>query len=602
MAFLTPDEITQLKLVREMGRKSLFFLATRLLGYHDVDMNIHGPIIRPLDALVANCTGTDIVTASGECMYIPDDETLSTAIPMDVPRRFMLQAFRGSLKTTLNTQAHLIQLLLNFPHMSALIYHNTEDKAKLIMGEIVDHFQKSPRMLEVYPEYAIPTATARRRAMSNNGFSFTSPARKSETSLYPDKKEPTFTAVGLGTSQAGQHVSVIKMSDVVEETNSGTAQMRNKVYKNIQMAFNLLEDPLCVVFVEGTPYDPDDAYGRIVQKQWFGKDPSERTWSFTFMPAYEIDTKGKPRLYTPDEMSLPWLKAKKDIVWSKWVTTKKGQYIPVWPTWRGGRPKFTNETLEEKRIDDPYIFGCQQLLRPASEDATIFPPSKCFHRFPANQLYKLDEQLRVMAVDTAETLDENYSNDTAMAVATISDTLLRVITHGIVGMMESDEILDVLFDMYEEAKPNVIFVEETSFVRGLKGQIQEREQRKGYTLPIEYLNRKANKKMRIRAALRSPLLTQRMKFSSNLSDMFVERVLMEMSGFPRAKQDDVLDVLADISVAAVDLEGYNNPRIRETLEKKRLQDAMKIDFQEWADKMLGFGPIDNDPESRPYGF
>lgn len=602
---LSTAERDELKAVREAGRKSLYFLCTRILNYTDVDPVIHRPFIEPLDALVADCTGTDIVESNGSCLYIPDNETLSTALPANAKRRYMLQAFRGSLKTTINTQSHLIQLLLNFPHMAALIYHNTEDVAKSILKEIVDHFDRNETFKRIYPEFALRNPKERRAAMSDSGTAFTSPVRKKVESVYPLKKEPTFKALGLASSQAGMHVSVMKMTDVVEESNSGTPSMRNKVYRNIQTAMNLLEDPGCIAFIEGTPYDPDDAYNRIVQRQFFNKPPHKRTWHFTFVPAYQIDTREKPRTYEPDELSLPWLKAKRTINWSPTVKTKKGQYVPVWPTWRGGQPKFTNDALEDKRSDDPFVFACQQLLKPAAEDASVLPPSQCFHRFPASEIGTLDQQLRILTVDTAETINEDWSNDTAMTGGIVTQTLLRVVTHGVCEKLEAEDILDLLFQMNSDVKPHIIFIEDTSFVRGLKPLILEREQKYNLGLPIEYLARKqtASKKMRIKGALRAPMLARRLMFSSALSDSYVERVLFEMSGFPRAKQDDVLDTLADFVSANSDIQGYNNPKIREQALKDATARAMQEDFNTWADRMMGRIPDESDYDSdSSYGF
>ena len=125
-----------------MGRKSLYFLFTELLSYTDVDRDIHAPFIEPMDELVAPLTGTDIVLPTGECKYIPSEETLSIALPEDVKRRYMLQAFRSSLKTSVNTIAHMIQLILNFPHIAILLLHNTEKRSKLILHELIDHFER----------------------------------------------------------------------------------------------------------------------------------------------------------------------------------------------------------------------------------------------------------------------------------------------------------------------------------------------------------------------------------------------------------------------------------------------------------------------------
>ena len=376
--WLNEQEVEALRNIRERGRKSLYYLCTELLDYTDVDPVLHAPFIEPLDALVASVDGIDHVRETGECIYIPGEETLSIALSDDAFRRYMLLAFRGSLKTSINTIAHIIQLILNFPHIAILLYHNTEDKAKLILHEIVTHFG-SKKMQDAYPEFAIHNSNDRRKSLSQESKAFTTPARKVVPSLLPPKKEATVTAIGLGSSAASQHVSVIKMTDVVEDINSQTLPMREKVYKQINMAINLLEDPRCLVFLEGTPYQPGDAYDKIIQTQWYGTPPLDRSWFFTLVPAYDIETNGEPRTFDLTESTKPWKVATEDKVLSRYVTVekgkevlksvtiKKGDKVPMWPTWRNGQPKFTSDELEKVKKADVYQFACQQLLRPAEE-------------------------------------------------------------------------------------------------------------------------------------------------------------------------------------------------------------------------------------------
>ena len=595
--WLSGNEVEALRSIRERGRKSLYYLCTELLGYTDVDPVLHAPFIEPLDALVADVGGTDHVRETGECIYVPGEETLSIALEDDAFRRYMLLAFRGSLKTSVNTIAHIVQLILNFPHIAILLYHNTEDKAKLILHEIVTHFE-SKKMQDAYPEFAIYNPNDRRRSLSQESKAFTSPARKVVPSLLPPKKEATVTAIGLGSSAASQHVSVIKMTDVVEDINSQTLPMREKVYKQINMAINLLEDPRCLVFLEGTPYQPGDAYDRIIQTQWYGTPPLDRSWFFTLVPAYDIETYGEPRTFDLTESTKPWKVAKEDKVLSPLVTIKKGDKVPMWPTWRNGQPKFTPNELEKVKRSDVYQFACQQLLRPTEEGNGPLAPGKCFHEFPASELYRFKHGLTLMAVDTAETENPKTSNDTAMSVAKVLETGTKVITDGFVGMLEAEEIVDMLFAFFERNRPDIIFLEETSFVRGLKPTIRLKEGKNGYNLPIEYLGRKPSigKAARIRGSLRIPMVNATLMFSTSLRAEYIERVRTEMSGFPRDHRNDVLDTLADISSAREDLTTYSNPKFAALAMQHERQEAMKVDFEKWVDVMCGRAPM-SDEES-----
>ena len=593
--WLNAYEVEALRAIRERGRKSLYYLCTELLGYSDVDPVLHAPFIEPLDELVADIDGIDHVRETGECIYVPGEETLSIALDDDAYRRYMLLAFRGSLKTTINTIAHIVQLILNFPHIAILLYHNTEDKAKLILHEIVTHFE-SKKMQDAYPEFAIHNPNDRRKSLSQESKAFTSPARKVVPSLLPPKKEATVTAIGLGSSAASQHVSVIKMTDVVEDINSQTLPMREKVYKQINMAINLLEDPRCLVFLEGTPYQPGDAYDKIIQTQWFGTPVLDRSWFFTLVPAYDIETGDQPRTYDLNENTKPWKIATEDKVLSKYVTIKKGDKVPMWPTWRNGQPKFTPDELEKVKKADVYQFACQQLLRPTEEGNGPLAPGKCFHEFPASELYRFKIGLTLMAIDTAETENPKTSNDTAMSVAKVIETGTKVVTDGFVGMLEAEEIVDMMFAFFERNRPDIIFLEETAFVRGLKPTIRLKEGKNGYSLPIEYLGRKASigKTSRINGALRIPMINATLMFSTKLPVEYIERVRTEMSGFPRDHRNDVLDTLSDIASAREDLTSYSNPKFAALAEQHERQEMMKVDFEKWVDIMSGRAPLPDD--------
>ena len=585
---LSEYEIAGLKRTREYGRKSLFFLCTELLGYEDVDPLIHAPFIEPLDALVAETTGTDIVLPTGDCKYIPSEETLSIALPPLLKRRLMLQAFRGSLKTSVNTIAHMIQLILNFPHIAILLLHNTEKRAKLMLHELIDHFERD-MMKQVYPEFAVNSPSARRASLSQDALAFTSPARDKSTTLLPKKKEPTVTALGLGTSVASQHFSAIFMSDVVEETNSQTPEARENTYRQINLTKYLLEDPQCLLKIEGTPYRSDDAYARIKKVEWDEKAPEDRSWHFVFMPCYEIDTQGAPRTFSPEEAKMPFSVAEKDIVLSDQVTIKKGKYIPRWPVWRDGQPKWANKALEDDQKDNSFQFACQMLLNPADGGDSPLSVAECFHTFIPQNVNLTRPRLTLMAVDTAETQNPKTSNSTAFSVVKVSPTATRYVVDGFVGLIEAEEIVQILYSMYEKWRPNIVFLEETSFTRGLQPTIREYGMRAGYRLPIQPARRKTHqtKESRIMGALRSPMKNGLLKFSLDLPADYLETIRGEMDGFPREHKDDILDTLVDIVSANVDLSSYSDPNLIVAEKEFDVEKQRRKEYDAWLMQVTG---------------
>ena len=247
--------------------------------------------------------------------------------------------------------------------------------------------------------------------------------------------------------------------------------------------------------------------------------PLDRSWFFTLVPAYDIETNGEPRTFDLTESTKPWKIVKEDKVLSRYVTVekgkevlksvtiKKGDKVPMWPTWRKGKPKFTTEELEKVKKADVYQFACQQLLRPAEEGNHILAPGKCFHEFPASELYRFKVGLTLMAIDTAETENPKTSNDTAMSVAKIIETGTKVVTDGFVGMLEAEEIVDMMFAFFERNRPDIIFLEETAFVRGLKANYSDlrKERRVIVSLSSTWDVRRAlTKAARIRGCITYP--------------------------------------------------------------------------------------------------
>ena len=88
----------------------------------------------------------------------------------------------------------------------------------------------------------------------------------------------------------------------------------------------------------------------------------------------------------------------------------------------------------------------------------------------------------MLAVDTAETLDEKTSNDTALSLAGITDNGIIVVLDGDVGKIPSEDIPTRIMRMYHDWRPNIILLEETSFTRGLAPSSIKREQERANTL------------------------------------------------------------------------------------------------------------------------
>lgn len=548
----------------------------------DVVRATHGYLLEPLERIFADCQGEDVVLPDGQCAYRPKYSEPSM-ISNEVKRRMMVLAYRGGLKTSINVIAHTIQFLLNFPHAAVMIYHNKDDRADELVGKIREHFTLplAPRknhLATLFPEFCLEPTPKDLRKYGGRG-RFICPAR--ERLPHEGQEivvEPSVMGVALGVSQAGYHVDAIKFTDIVEENNSETAEALAKGWRRFNTALNLPKDPYCFVYVEGTIYEMEDTYTRILQSEWFGLPPEQRVWDMVYCPAYVKDAPAKA-LYTPDAMRYPFKVADKDVVVNGRAVVRKDEWVPHWPVWKDGRPKFDVAALEEKRRANEEVFAKQQLLDPIMALGSMgFSPSH-YQEIPYEAERALAFTKKIMGVDTAES--ETGESDSAVLTAGFTNRGLVVVTDAVVGKLQPEDLIDEILAAYVRQKPDLVRIEDTPFVRGWKLSLEREMNRRGMFMPIEYVprNTATSKDQRIKGALRTPMSQGRIKFSQRIDEVTRGKIRMEIVSFPKSRRKDALDALSDIVTGELDpvVGERNSPEVER--ERERREQA------EWIDKM-----------------
>jgi len=589
--------------MRLLGRTNLEWLCHELLNYRDITREVHGRLLTSLEVF-DNIQGVDHIDHLGNCLYLPIRQSLSLALPLSVKRRYLILMQRGGMKTTLNVHAHSIQILLNFPHEAIQIYHAAEGKAAEIAEEIMWPFENKDGQYDafqaIYSEYCFKNDRQKKLLSSSSGkkyaFHFTVPARSIVPTPRGDSlpKEPSIAANALTKSQGGLHVGIIKFTDIVGRENSRTAKAVKNVIDDLDTALNLLRDPHCLAYIEGTNYHSEDAYLNIIEQHWI--QFRSKNWSMLVQPAYKkINPRTGEYDYTPDCLDMPYARAKEDIVWAPGVVTKKGQRIPDFPFWRIDRPKFDNDSLEEKERGNPGVFAMQQLLNPAeSEENNEFNPRTCYQRIPHYHLESMVLSQKLLLVDTAEMREASSNSTSMMRVGVGINEAAFVFPGGFLGKLNPDELVSILFDQNRTWNPDAIYLEETSFVRGLKPHIESEEMRQHIRLPIIFLkpSTQRSKQDRIRASLHRPLSQGTLKFSSDLELHISERIRREMLGFPLSAKDDVLDSLSLLY----------HPKVWDgTGERKVIGASGTTDYMQVWEAFL-FGPKDVSDDAEAYLF
>lgn len=539
MKVASPELVAKLRKARWRARTDLLFLCNEILGYRDVDPEVHGGLIERLQhfprPVGPEAEETFDRFERGKWIYRP----IVPITQLPGKRRLLILDARGHLKTTINAQAHVIQWIINYPDIAILIVQSTSDKAEAILAEIKRHFQGNHRFRELFPEHC----PQRRIFEWGTQSAFTTEARSRSCT----RKEPTVMAVGIETGSAGYHFDVIKFSDIVEQKNSKNPEMCRVITDNFYMMENLLVSPNYWIDVEGTRYHFGDVYGTIIESEWHRKPPERRTWNFYVRSCFKRKIPGgKPPQYTPDELTLPW------------ELDAEGKRIPWWPRDRSGNPRFTLEALEAMESQNPYIFSCQQLNMPSGSGITIFQVDE---KRPVKIKRKIfEERIRIshydITVDTAES-DSPDANYSAIVVGAWSAHGKCYIVEVIHGRFLPDKLIEkiLLTAAKYRRRLNSVKIEKTPFVTGLMAGLRRQMDLSGYYAPIELIPRdtRTSKIQRITNTLQPWYTAGDVVFLDDLGiDDENERarvwshLLTELEQFPLSRTDDLLDAISDL--------------------------------------------------------
>jgi predicted phage terminase large subunit-like protein len=420
--------------------------------------------------------------------------------------------------TTLNCATHSIQWLLNYPDLAMLMVQSTTEKAELNLQEIKSHFIHNPTFREIYPDYCPQNV----RRDFGNRTEFTLPNRVNKT-----RKEPTMLSASIDKKTAGIHVEVIKCSDIVEEGNTRTAGQMDTTAYAFEMFQKLLVDPDDFIDVEGTRYDFDDLYGRIIKNEKkaiaSGYTPK---WGFHCQGIYKKATEGEPT-FQPDELDMPYLRV-------------KDKFVSYWPE------RFSIDDLERERYNSPEaeeVFATQMLNNPLDvKGAQVFDIKEAAWIEPED-FAKAQIVHRTVTVDTAETQSarSDYTAITTCAWDRGGRCYVEDIRH---GRMLQDEVVDAIFTVWLKYNPVSIKIEETAYVRGLKPTIQRMAEKLNHFPVFEWISRDSNasKIDRIKA-IQPWYKSGDLRFLTNLKHR--AELTEELARFPKSRYDDILDTIAD---------------------------------------------------------
>lgn len=219
-----PDKVQQV--MRELGKRDLFFLLTRLLGRVDADQ----------DWIYRRCREVQLR-----------------------PNGYLDLWAREHYKSTIITFALNIQEILNDPDITIGIFSHTKPIAKAFLGQIKTEFQNNELLKEMYPD--ILWGNPKREAPKWSLDSGITVKRKS------NPKEATVEAWGLVDGQpTSKHFKILCYDDVVTRESVTSTEMIGKTTDAWALSLNLGAIGGYRRYI-GTRYHYNDTYKVILDRE-----------------------------------------------------------------------------------------------------------------------------------------------------------------------------------------------------------------------------------------------------------------------------------------------------------------------------------------------
>lgn len=486
---------------RQKCRTDLLFLCNKVIGYTDVCTKVHGPLI---DRLQKFKGGTDELRSDGSIVYKPFVDIWD----LDGSRRNLYLDPRGHLKTTIITQAHVIQWILNYPDIRILITTATGDLAEKVLRAIKAPFQFNDKFRFLFNDFCPPEG---RSGDWGNMESFTVLARRNTT-----LREPTCSTSSVGKVIAGSHYEVLKCSDMVDKENVKTPGGIRDVIDHFRYMDPLLERHESSTGpkrgwtdVEGTRYDFGDLYGTIIDNNTSDLPDSDR-WQIHQRSA-ELN-----------------------------VTEK----VTLWPN------RFSwSELKAMERTMGPQLYSAQMLNSPVPASGGLATLEDLKNQFiPRREITAMLPSLNLhVTVDMAAMDAKREGGDYIVLTCAGFDRQGRMIVIDVRrGHFNETETIDQFY-LLARLYPKILDfkIEKEAYWRTLAPFLKREQFKRGWLPPMVDIKRDnaTSKEQRIRG-LQPWFAANLIYFAADLPCM--TDLFQEITRFPsRGVHDDILDTLAD---------------------------------------------------------
>lgn len=213
------DQDTKLDNLVERCQIDLKFLVTEILGLKRWDDELHGELVKVLEAL-----------GDRKLILLP----------------------RGHQKSTIITVAWVVQQILRDPNIRVQIISATWKLSKDLLHQIKRILEDSD-LKELFGAFA-----TRKTRWSTEYIDVAQSTRRS--------KDPTISTGGINTGKTGSHCDLMILDDVVSPENTTTPELIRKTIDSYKDLLPLI-DPGGILVIVGTRYSMADLYGYLLENE-----------------------------------------------------------------------------------------------------------------------------------------------------------------------------------------------------------------------------------------------------------------------------------------------------------------------------------------------
>lgn len=421
---------------------------------------------------------------------------------------------RSHLKTSCYTEAGILWSLIKDPHRRFLIANAKLDNAVDILANIKNCVTINDIFRWLFPEYcpdlASKTLQARCKWLTHR---LDFPCSK-----WAGRKEGNIEVMSVGASLVSKHYDEIIFDDPVNDDNTATKELRDKVSRWYRNALQLRHDANSRIRLIGTRWHFDDLYSRLIRAE-HGRRAKDAERGLKVVPRYWI--------YHRQVVE------KVEVGGETIVGYDNVQ--PIWPE------RFTKESIEEIRDENgSYIFSCQYMNNPLPEEDAIFKHSD----INVVDEYDIPEGV-TNYISTDIAVEDTEQGDWWVITVASFDSMGHMYVREVIrDKLLTSSFLEHVAALTKKWNPVKVSVETTAFQKTLLKTYREWSIKNHHNIPwVEVERGRSSKRKRI---LSFQPRVERGDFSIEEGIRNYEWIIDEMTTYPRSTHDDILDTLADL--------------------------------------------------------